>query len=70
MKLQVHLKSTFGTPRAYPLDAQGKLLTELTGTKTLTLDHLKVAHRMGIKVTVVDWDYDCTDWLHIIERWK
>ncbi len=70
MKLEIKLRSTFGSPRAYPDDSASRLLTELTGTKTLTLEHLKVAHKMGIRIHVVDWDHDCTDWMHIIERWN
>lgn len=68
MKLTIHIRNTFGTPRIIPLDDTGKLFTALTGTKTLTVEHIRCIQKIGIKIGVEHTDLGCESIGKQIER--
>jgi hypothetical protein len=43
-------RSTYGLWRYYPQGDNAALFTKLTGTQTLTVDHLKVIRDLGYKI--------------------
>tara|TARA_Y100000015_G_C2340850_1_gene65840 strand:+ start:200 stop:400 length:201 start_codon:yes stop_codon:yes gene_type:complete len=48
--LQVEKKNVFGNELVYPVCLQAKLLTSLTGQKTLTQDAINIIKRLGYKL--------------------
>ena len=68
MKIQVQIRSVYGTDRIYPIDDTAKQFCKLTGTKTLTANHLNCIKSMGVTVTVVASDYGCNKTLKRIEK--
>ena len=52
MTLKLAIKTTYGTPRFYPLNDTAKAVCKLTTTKTLTEGHLRVLRTMGMKIDI------------------
>ena len=50
MKIQIELKSSYGTMRAYPLCPMAKGLAELANAKTLTLSACRTILGMGFAI--------------------
>ena len=48
--LHVEKKNVFGNNLVYPICLQAKLLTALTGQKTLTQDAINIIKRLGYKL--------------------
>lgn len=68
MKLNINIRNTFGTPRIVPLDDTGRLFTELTGTKTLTVEHARLIQQIGFALKVEHVDIGCETVSKQIER--
>jgi len=52
MTLKLQIKTTYGTPRFYPLNTTAKAFCKLTGTKTLTEDHIKLIKGIGVGIEI------------------
>jgi hypothetical protein len=52
--IEVNLKSVYGEVKAYPINEAAKLFAELAGTKTLTMQSLKLIKALGYEVKAVD----------------
>ena len=52
--IEVNLKSVYGEVKAYPVNEAAKLFAELAGTKTLTMQSLKLIKALGYEVKAVD----------------
>jgi len=52
MKIKVLVKWSYGKPLMYPDCDISKAFTELTGTKTLTTEHLKTIKSMGYEIDI------------------
>lgn len=52
--VQVNLKSVYGEVKAYPANEAAKLFADLAGTKTLTMQALKLIQSLGYEVKAVD----------------
>lgn len=50
MILKLNIKTTYGTPRFYPVNDTAKAVCKLTGTATLTEKHIKVLKNIGFSV--------------------
>lgn len=50
MRAIIQFRDVYGERKAYPVNDTAKLLAELAGTKTLTLQALSVAQRLGIEI--------------------
>ena len=48
--LHVEKKNVFGNDLVYPICLQARLLTSLTGQKTLTQDAINIIKRLGYKL--------------------
>lgn len=53
-EIHVQVKDVYGMPKAYPMNTQAKLIAALAGTKTLTLDTLRLALTMGFQIVEID----------------
>jgi len=51
-KIQVIVKNTYGNKRIYPNCAISRAFTELTNTKTLSLNNLKTIKALGYDIEV------------------
>ena len=49
MQLTILTKTNYGTMTYYPACEKSKLLAEIAGTKTLTVDTLKKAYALGYR---------------------
>lgn len=52
--ITVTLREVYGQVKAYPANEQAQRLADLVGTKTLTIDTLRGAARMGFRFQYVD----------------
>lgn len=52
--IEVNLKSVYGEVKAYPINEAAKLFAELAGTKTLTMQSIKLIKALGYEVKAVD----------------
>ncbi len=52
-KLQVIIKSVYGNDLIYPACDTSKLITELTGTKTLVPHQIKILKKNGFNIEVI-----------------
>jgi hypothetical protein len=52
--IEVNLKSVYGEVKAYPINEAAKLFAALAGTKTLTVQSLKLIKSLGYEVKAVD----------------
>jgi hypothetical protein len=52
--ITVTLKDVYGTVKAYPANVQAEKLAALVGTKTLTVQTLRLAKDMGFRLTYRD----------------
>lgn len=52
--IEVNLKSVYGEVKAYPINEAAKLFAALAGTKTLTVQSLKLIQALGYEVKAVD----------------
>ena len=68
MTLKIHIQNTYGTARIIPLDPEGKAFTALTGTRTLTEEHVRCIQSMGIRFKVEHYDLQCQTLARKIER--
>ena len=50
MELKVELKNVYGVERIYPVCDKAKILTRLTGNKTLSRDEIKLIKMLGYKI--------------------
>jgi hypothetical protein len=53
MKIQIELRSIYGVNKAYPVDRNAECLAAIAGTKTMTINTLVNALRMGFDIEVV-----------------
>ena len=63
--LQITLREVYGQIKAYPVCDQARRIAALAGTKTLTLDAIRIAQEMGFQLQYVDrfgaaenWNYE------------
>lgn len=54
MKIQVTIKSVYGTDTIYPANDAARTLAMIAGTKTLTLRTLKQAKQLGHSVEYIE----------------
>jgi hypothetical protein len=52
--LKITLKEVYGQTKAYPACEQSEWIAKLAGTKTLTLEALRIAKDMGFTLQYVD----------------
>jgi len=50
MQIAVQIRNVYGEPKAYPANLQAECLAAVAGTKTLTLNTLRQALRMGCDI--------------------
>jgi hypothetical protein len=53
MKIQISIKNVYGVETVYPVCAHAKFLAAMAGTKTLTVDKLRLIQANGYDVEVV-----------------
>lgn len=53
MKIQVSIKNVYGLETIYPVCAHAKFLAAMAGTKTLTIEKLRLIRAHGYDVEVV-----------------
>lgn len=52
--IRVSVRSSYGNERIYPENLAAQVLTQLTCTKTLSIDNLKSAAALGLEIQLVD----------------
>ena len=52
MTITVEIKNVYGTDKVYPICEQAKLLTRLTGNKTMTDSAIKTIKELGYTIEV------------------
>ena len=50
MELKFELKNVYGVERIYPVCDKAKILTRLTGNRTLNRDEIKLIKLLGYKI--------------------
>jgi hypothetical protein len=53
MKIQVSIRNVYGTETVYPVCRHSQFLAAMAGTKTLTIDKLRIIQAHGYEVEVV-----------------
>lgn len=53
MKIQVQIKSVYGVETVYPVCRHAVFLAAMTGTKTLTIEKLRLIRAHGYDVEIV-----------------
>jgi hypothetical protein len=52
-KIQVSIRNVYGNDQVYPECPIAKLFADIAGTKTLTLDKMRLIERLGVQVEVM-----------------
>lgn len=53
MTIQIEIRNVFGNETVYPICAHAKFLAAMAGTRTLTVEKLRLIQANGYKVEVV-----------------
>lgn len=52
MKLIIEQRRNYGAVSFYPINEEAKIFAQVAGTKTLTVDVIKLAQKLGFEIEV------------------
>lgn len=57
MLIEIEVKNVYGVPKIYPVSEGAKILAAIAGTKTLSVEDIKNANKLGLTVVEVKQNY-------------